>query len=56
MLLPRRVSWICCQAATYAVGDAVNCRQVDVNIGVGTLEMSLDPFVLQNLRHDMSWT
>ena len=31
-------SWlICCQAATYAVGDAVNCRQVDVNVGVRTL-------------------
>lgn len=23
------------QAATYAVGDTVNCRQVDVNVGVG---------------------
>jgi hypothetical protein len=26
------------QAATYAVGDAVNCRQVDVNVGVGRSE------------------
>ena len=42
------LSWlICCQAATYAVGDAVNCRQVDVNVGVRTL---------QNLRHEIRWT